>query len=170
MIAGISVRPYTATITAPSGWTLVRRVDFTTLQTGSLAVYIPDSRLDTIAPVSGTPSLMRDGYDDRVRISLMDHDRIRETSKQEALYPAGTGDTRHAGKRNDILLEDIERRVDRFLEIGTQTGPFPLVPRGSLFRGRFVDPQRARQPRLIRARIRLLNSSRSMSRAVPASI
>lgn len=39
MIAAISVRPYTATITAPSGWTLVRRVNFTTLQTSSLAVY-----------------------------------------------------------------------------------------------------------------------------------
>src|SRR5207253_1703119 len=39
MIAAVSVRPYTATITAPSGWTLVRRVDYTTLQTSSLAVY-----------------------------------------------------------------------------------------------------------------------------------
>jgi len=39
MIAAISVRPYTATITAPSGWTLVRRVNYTSLQTSSLAVY-----------------------------------------------------------------------------------------------------------------------------------
>ena len=39
MIAAVSVRPYTATITAPSGWTLVRRVDYTSLQTSSLAVY-----------------------------------------------------------------------------------------------------------------------------------
>src|SRR5258706_12375761 len=39
MIAAISVRPYTATITAPTGWTLVRRVSYTSLQTSSLAVY-----------------------------------------------------------------------------------------------------------------------------------
>src|SRR5258706_9875470 len=39
MIAAISVRPYTATITAPSGWTLVRRVNYTSLQTSSLALY-----------------------------------------------------------------------------------------------------------------------------------
>src|SRR5882724_9936191 len=39
MIASISVRPYTATITAPTGWTLVRRVNYTSLQTSSLAVY-----------------------------------------------------------------------------------------------------------------------------------
>src|SRR5258706_3486540 len=39
MIAAISVRPYTATITAPTGWTLVRRVNYTSLQTSSLADY-----------------------------------------------------------------------------------------------------------------------------------
>lgn len=39
MVASIGVRPYTATITAPAGWTLVRRIDSTTDATSSLAVY-----------------------------------------------------------------------------------------------------------------------------------
>jgi RHS repeat-associated protein len=39
MIAAIGVRPATATISAPSGWTLVRRTDNTTGQTNSLAVF-----------------------------------------------------------------------------------------------------------------------------------
>ena len=39
MIASISVTPYTATITPPAGWTLVRRVDNTTATTSSLAIY-----------------------------------------------------------------------------------------------------------------------------------
>ncbi len=39
MVASISVRPNTATITAPSGWTLVRRLDNTNTTANSLAVY-----------------------------------------------------------------------------------------------------------------------------------
>lgn len=39
MVAAIAVRPASATIGAPSGWTLVRRVDNTSNQTNSLAVY-----------------------------------------------------------------------------------------------------------------------------------
>ena len=39
MVAGIAVRPSTATITPPSGWTLVQRVDNTTPNTSSLAFY-----------------------------------------------------------------------------------------------------------------------------------
>ena len=39
MIAAIGVRPYTATISTPSGWTLVRRTDNTTNQGNSLAVF-----------------------------------------------------------------------------------------------------------------------------------
>jgi RHS repeat-associated protein len=39
MIAAISVRPSSTTISAPSGWTLVRRVDSSVDQTNSLAVY-----------------------------------------------------------------------------------------------------------------------------------
>jgi outer membrane protein assembly factor BamB len=39
MIASIGVRPNTATITAPSGWTLVRRINNTTASANSLAVY-----------------------------------------------------------------------------------------------------------------------------------
>ena len=39
MLAAISVRPSSAAISAPSGWTLVRRTDNTVGQTNSLAVY-----------------------------------------------------------------------------------------------------------------------------------
>ena len=39
MIASISVRPNTATITAPSGWTLVRRVNNSNSTANSLAIY-----------------------------------------------------------------------------------------------------------------------------------
>jgi fibronectin type 3 domain-containing protein/regulation of enolase protein 1 (concanavalin A-like superfamily) len=39
MVASIAVRPSSATITAPSGWTLVRRVNNATGNTNSLAVY-----------------------------------------------------------------------------------------------------------------------------------
>ena len=39
MIASISVRPNTPTITAPSGWTLVRRINNTNSRASSLAVY-----------------------------------------------------------------------------------------------------------------------------------
>lgn len=39
MIAGIAVRPETATITPPSGWTLVRRVDNANPNANSLAIY-----------------------------------------------------------------------------------------------------------------------------------
>src|SRR5438876_4076296 len=39
MIASISVKPNTATITAPAGWTLVRRMDNATAQASSLAIY-----------------------------------------------------------------------------------------------------------------------------------
>jgi hypothetical protein len=39
MIASIGVRPETATITAPSGWALVRRINNTTATQNSLAVY-----------------------------------------------------------------------------------------------------------------------------------
>lgn len=39
MIASVAVRPNTVTITAPSGWTLVRRVDNATATANSLAVY-----------------------------------------------------------------------------------------------------------------------------------
>ncbi len=39
MIASIAVRPNTATITAPGGWTLVRRMDNSNANDNSLAVY-----------------------------------------------------------------------------------------------------------------------------------
>ena len=39
MVASIAVRPETATITAPAGWTLVRRMDNTSSTANSLAVY-----------------------------------------------------------------------------------------------------------------------------------
>ncbi len=39
MVASISVRPDTATITEPSGWTLVRRIDNANANANSLAVY-----------------------------------------------------------------------------------------------------------------------------------
>ncbi len=39
MIASVAVRPYTATITAPSGWTLIRRTDQTSGNNSSLATY-----------------------------------------------------------------------------------------------------------------------------------
>ena len=39
MVASIAVRPNTATITAPSGWTLVRRTDNTNSNPNSLATY-----------------------------------------------------------------------------------------------------------------------------------
>jgi hypothetical protein len=39
MIASIAVRPDTATITAPAGWTLVRRIDNANANANSLAVY-----------------------------------------------------------------------------------------------------------------------------------
>ncbi len=39
MVASISVRPNTATITAPSGWTLVRRIDNSNTNPNSLATY-----------------------------------------------------------------------------------------------------------------------------------
>src|SRR5262245_16047512 len=39
MVASITVRPNTVTITAPAGWTLVRRVNQTTGNAQSLAVY-----------------------------------------------------------------------------------------------------------------------------------
>ena len=39
MIAAIAVRPDTATITAPSGWTLVRRTDQSTATANSQAIY-----------------------------------------------------------------------------------------------------------------------------------
>jgi hypothetical protein len=39
LVAAISVRPSSSTITPPSGWTLVRRVNNTAGQTSSLAVY-----------------------------------------------------------------------------------------------------------------------------------
>jgi len=39
LVAAIAVRPWTATITPPTGWTLVRRVDNATGNTSSLAVY-----------------------------------------------------------------------------------------------------------------------------------
>ena len=39
MIAAVSVRPSSVTVTPPAGWTLVRRVDNNTLQTNSVAVY-----------------------------------------------------------------------------------------------------------------------------------
>jgi hypothetical protein len=39
LIASIGLRPSSATISAPSGWTLVRRTDNTTGQTNSLAVF-----------------------------------------------------------------------------------------------------------------------------------
>jgi len=39
MIASVGVRPDTATITPPTGWTLVRRVDNTTANANTLAVY-----------------------------------------------------------------------------------------------------------------------------------
>jgi hypothetical protein len=39
MVAGIAVRPSTATITPPSGWTLVRRIDNSNSNSNSLAIY-----------------------------------------------------------------------------------------------------------------------------------
>ena len=39
MIASIALRPYTATVTAPAGWTLVRRIDNEGQRANSLAVY-----------------------------------------------------------------------------------------------------------------------------------
>ena len=39
MVASIGVRPNTATITAPAGWTLVRRIDNASATASSLAVY-----------------------------------------------------------------------------------------------------------------------------------
>jgi MSHA biogenesis protein MshQ len=39
MVATVSVRPHTATITPPAGWTLVRRIDNATSPTSSLAIY-----------------------------------------------------------------------------------------------------------------------------------
>ncbi len=39
MIASVSVRPSSATVTAPSGWTLIRRTDNANSPTNSLAVY-----------------------------------------------------------------------------------------------------------------------------------
>lgn len=46
MIASIAVRPSTAVITPPGGWTLVRRIDNATGNTNSLAVY---SRVAAVA-------------------------------------------------------------------------------------------------------------------------
>src|SRR5262249_60313865 len=41
MVASITVRPSTVTITAPAGWTLIRRVNQATGNSESLAVYYP---------------------------------------------------------------------------------------------------------------------------------
>lgn len=110
---------------------------------------------------------------DDFRIAFMNDDGVGEASEQQAFDSANPGNAGCGYQRDDVLFEQIERRVDSMLKIFAKSGAFFLILRrrfgGLLGRGR-MDTQHAHQARLIRARMRRPNSSRSIRLAVPESI
>lgn len=77
-------------------------------------------------------------------IALTNDDGVGEASEQQAFDPASPGNTGCGCQRNDVLFEQVERRIDSVLKIRAKPGALFLIPRrrldGLLGRGR-MDPQ-----------------------------
>ena len=126
-----------------------------------------------LTPVSRAPCMVRKGNDKDYTVTFANDHAIRKTPEEQTLDAVRARDAEQRCKRDDLLLKNIQSRIDCIFEIRPESGPLTFVPRGS-FGGLFdcgrVDTYYAHQARLMRARIRRLNSARSMSFAVPASI
>src|SRR5262249_22956329 len=109
---------------------------------------------------------------DNLAFSFAHYDVVRKALQDKPFGAMLPRDTLDGRKRNDVIFEEIERRLHCTLELGTESWPLRLIPRSSLggfFRCRCKDAQHARHFSLMRARMRRRNSSRSISVAVPDS-
>ena len=116
---------------------------------------------------------MRERDHDQFSRRLLNNDAERESPQYEVLdsaFPCGAGPS---GEWDKFLLEEVEADVERFLEAHTESRPCKFVPGFGLCRFSRCcgeDANRTAQVWSDSARSRRLNSSRSISSAVPASI
>ena len=71
------------------------------------------------APVSGAPGMMSERNDKNVCVALTHYDAVRESPQNEALGASLSSPSGQGCQRNDILLEQIEGRLQSALKLGT---------------------------------------------------
>src|SRR5688572_9836473 len=99
-----------------------------------------------VAPVSRSARRVRESNDKHLFGALAHDNSVGKAPQQQPLHAEGARRARQRDKRNDLVLEQVERRIDGPEEVFAEPRPLLFIPRRSLGRlvGRLrVDPQPA---------------------------
>ena len=116
---------------------------------------------------------MRKSDDNDLVTVFTNNDVVWKAPERQTLRSELPGRLSNSGcQRNDILFQEIKRRIDCSLKLRAESVSLAFIPSGRFRRficGCSQNAHDTHHYRRMRARMRLLNSVRSIKEAVPAS-